>query len=448
MKEENKRVLFVFDKFIGWERTPVAVVAISNLLNGLKLFGWKCALLTLGGDSLQPDFLKIDERREEFLTLLSDSPIYKAKGWIPYPKEVFSYLLRRKGKASFRASKSIGSSSLKTKWGRKFIEWVGSLIFSFWESYVYCYKQMVKEGMKGIKEFKPSIIISTYPGGSNLTVASRLSTLSGVPWVAYIRDPFYNKFKEMLMRPVLNSASAIISVMDKFDYPRRRPPLYALHHGYDPSKYPKVSLLPTFTITSIIRGYVAEWLILRFLRVLYHLKEEGILARFPLKVRFYMSNPHPLLQEWIKMLHLQDLIELHPPISHTEMLLRECESTLLLLIRWRSMLKPAKYIYSLKFWEFVGAGRPILRIGHPDDAEAEMLNKLRVGVNLESEEDIYCFLRKALNDFYTKGDIDWNPDREAVFSFALPNLAQKWDEILKKKANGGDKILDPFLNYF
>jgi len=37
-----------------------------------------------------------------------------------------------------------------------------------------------------------------------------------------------------------------------------------------------------------------------------------------------------------------------------------------------------------------------------------------------------------LEDFYTKGDIEWHPDGEAISAFSLPNLAKKWDEILER----------------
>jgi hypothetical protein len=140
-----------------------------------------------------------------------------------------------------------------------------------------------------------------------------------------------------------------------------------------------------------------------------------------------MLDDSPFLREWRERLWLTNIIELHPPVSRQEMLYRECESTLLFLTEC-----PLKYLYTTKFWEYIGSGRPILHLGDPNDAEGKMLRSLSAGFNVEKEEEIYNFLKKALKDFYTKGDIEWRPNRQAISSFSLPSLAEKLDEILEK----------------
>jgi hypothetical protein len=140
-----------------------------------------------------------------------------------------------------------------------------------------------------------------------------------------------------------------------------------------------------------------------------------------------MLDDSPFLREWRERLGLTNIIELHPPVSRQEMLYRECESTLLFLTEC-----PLKYLYTTKLSEYIGTGRPILHLGDPNDAEGNMLRELSAGFNVEKEEEIYNFLKKALKDFYTKGDIEWRPNRQAISSFSLPSLAEKLDEILEK----------------
>jgi len=422
--------LLVCSDFIGWERKPVLAVVTSKICQALMQKGWKIALLTLSGNALHQDFLSEDERRKEFLEAIPDVVIYATKGGFPSPLDILRYLKNRKRTIS---AKGVNFSLSRTKSGRSyplfrdFVARIGKVIHPFWRGYIYCYRQMVKEGLKAIGEFKPSIIIGNHPPYCFL-IASRLSELTGIPWIANIMDAIPKTPLIGFILKQLNTSRAIITpFFEKWDYRGRKVPIYKVLYGYDPSEYPYATLLPIFTITGISRIYEKQYLYLRFLRVLHRLKSEGIFEEFPLKFRLYMLDDSLVLKEWRERLGLTEIVEFYPPVLRKEMLYKECESCILFLTEY-----PLKFQYSTKFWEYIGTGRPILHLGDPNDAEGKMLRSLSAGFNVEKEEEIYNFLKKALKDFYTKGDIDWNPDREAISSFAFPNLAKKWDEILEK----------------
>lgn len=450
---KSKRILLIHHLFLGWERSPAATIFLLKLVNMLKLQGWEIALLTLSGDLLHPDFLLEEKRRAEFLQSIQDMDVrtYTAKGGFSSPKDMILSILKG-GKSGFAYAKdSTPSFALSRRKRHKFIKmvrgWIRNRIYSWifqvWDAYFYCYKQMVREGLKAIREFNPSLLLATYPYPSNLVVGAKLSALSGIPWVMHLQDPLYPLMQTRFFTRKWNTALLVISVYEGLDFPRRKPPLYVLYPGYDPSEYPSAQLLSTFTITGIARGYMSEELTWEFLRALHRLKGEGLLEKFPLKVRFYMLNPFPVLEEGMRKYRLSDIIELHPPVSRREILQRECESALLVLIYSSSK----EYVYKIalggKFWDFLGAGRPILAIGSSSCRQMKMPKELGAGFNCETEEEIYEFLKRALEDFYTKGDIDWNPDRETISQFALPNLAKRLDEILcevfEREAKGGAK---------
>jgi len=423
----GKRALVVYSWFFSWTKTPTGPVCVSNIMKMLKLMGWDVALLTLSGDALHPDFLSENPQRRKYLEDLPEVKLYTAKGWLDSPTEIIRWLIQRKTKRqnkdfTYEASKKSGNPR---GFLYKLRQTIGRQIYPFWQSYVYCYRQMVDAGLRAIKEYKPSVIVGVHTSFS-ISVASRLALLTKTPWVAYMMDIFGKHISDKFMPWLLNTSNAVITAHD-WDFSNRKVPLYNLYHGYDPTEYPSSSLSPIFTIFGIVRSYCRKHHLLRFLRVLARIKKEGLTRVYPLKVHLYAPDHFAFLTEWRGRLGIEEMVDVHQPAPREEILKMEAKSTILLLLQ-----HPFNFAFSWKFWEYMGAGRPILYMGDSETTEGRMLEKLGAGFAYEDEEDIYIFLKKALNDFYTKGDIDWNPDREAISTFAFPNLAKKWDEILER----------------
>jgi hypothetical protein len=436
---DNKRALIICDLFpLG--SSPVGAITNILLVKMLKLRGWDVGLFTISGNALHPDFLKEDKRNEELLKELPNgTSLFTTKGVFFSPLDIPRFFLRKR-RASLKlksGSHTLSPESVSRFGGvRRLIGKIGRIIYPFWTGYIYCYRQMVREGLRLIQNFKPSIIISISPHPYSLPPASRLSILTDIPWVAILRDRFPNRIAgEIAFGKVLNTSSAVIIVFEEWDYKGRKPRLYRFPVGFDSALYPSTPLLSIFTITAIVRNYelVPPIALLWFLKVVRCLKQE-FSNRFPFKARFYMTNPFPPLHKWREEMDLQDVLEIHPPISHTEMLKRECESAVLLMFRFYGYgpQRGATSAYGRKFWEYLGTGRPILRIGRHDTYEAKLLRETGAGVNCESEREVYDFLKKAIEDFYTKGDVEWHPDKELIASFDLPNRAKILDEILEK----------------
>jgi hypothetical protein len=241
--ETTKKALIVAGDFLGWERTPTSAVSITRLCRLFGKKGWKVALLTLSGNALHPDFLSEDERRREFLEAIQDVIIYTTKGWFPSPLDILRYLRKKKA----RATKSSSPSSPQIKRRgiyqllRNFVARIGGVIHPFWRGYVYCYRQMVKEGLKAIIEFKPSIIIGCHASYYFL-IASRLSELTGIPWIAYITDPIPKTPLIGFILRRLNTSSAIITpFFEEWGCSETKVPIYKILYGYDPSEYPSTT---------------------------------------------------------------------------------------------------------------------------------------------------------------------------------------------------------------
>ncbi|MBC7329536.1 glycosyltransferase [bacterium] len=301
-------------------------------------------------------------------------------------------------------------------------------------------KKIVRKGMELAKRHKPSIILAYAVEG--LLAAMELSQELHIPWIAYMLDPWaktkdggklfsflLQRFKEKIERRVLSNASAIITVSEElnFSVDRNKTPIYVIYHGYDPEAYPQnVSLLPQFTITYC--GTLQGMSIVPLFRAIAKLKEENYTKRYPLKLRFFtLEEERKQIEATAKRFSLSDIVEALPYVPHKEALERECESTLLLALR----NLPKFYTYlGTKFPEYMGAKRPILLLSPRDSLSARMVSSLRAGFVCENEEDIYLFLKKALADFYLRGDIEWEPDWEGMESFSWEKQARKIGEIL------------------
>ncbi|MBC7329534.1 glycosyltransferase [bacterium] len=304
-------------------------------------------------------------------------------------------------------------------------------------------KKIVRKGMELAERCKPSIILASCglaPEG--LLAAMELSQKLHIPWIAHMRDPWaktrdggklfsflLQRFKEKIERRVLSNASAIITASEEFDFcvDRNKKPIYVIYHGYDPEAYPQnVSLLPQFTITYC--GSLLGMPIAPLFRAIAKLKEENYTKRYPLKLRFFtLEEERKQIEATAKGFSLSDIVEALPFVPHKEVMERMCESTLLLALR----NLPKFYTHlGTKFPEYMGAKRPILLLSTRDSLSARMVSSLRAGFVCENEEDIYLFLKKALADFYLRGDIEWEPDWEGIESFSWEKLARKFGEIL------------------
>jgi len=305
-------------------------------------------------------------------------------------------------------------------------------------------RKIVKRGMEIASRYKPSIILASCgfaPEG--LLAARELSQRLHIPWIAHMRDPWtrmpsegkgvlkkmMQAFKERIERKVLRSASAIITPSEWLEFAvDEEKPIYVILNGYDPEVYPKgIQRLPRFTITYCggLLGMPLEPLLLAIAK----LKEEGYLKKFPLETRFFVGdNDRKVIEALTNKFAVKDEVKAYNYIPHQEVIKKECESTILLLL-WNSPKYRA--FLGTKFTEYIGAKRPILVIAPRDFLSAKKVMELKAGFVCENDEELYQFLKKALRDFYERGDVVWEPDWKAIEELSWENQARKFAEILE-----------------
>ncbi|MBC7329580.1 hypothetical protein H5T88_04395 [bacterium] len=178
-------------------------------------------------------------------------------------------------------------------------------------------------------------------------------------------------------------------------------PVYIIHNAFDPEDFPSdVEIDNVFTLLFAGSIYGGTWM-------------DVILSKL---------TEYPELKE---------LFKLCPWTSHSVVVREELRATYLLLPL--EFNESDWYFYSGKLFEYMGARRPILSIGSKYNLAGKLIEKLGIGTNCETAEEVEEFLLRALKNFYIEHKIE-KIEWEKVKEFSWENQARKIGEILEKHA--------------
>jgi glycosyltransferase involved in cell wall biosynthesis len=256
-----------------------------------------------------------------------------------------------------------------------------------------------------VKREEIDVVITTSPPNSIHLVGAAVKRLTGVRWVADLRDSIVahphrrtdtlaartkEKTTEGIARLVAHSADAIVAAADAIaDEARSLEPaghVTTIPNGCDFDDFAGLEYRrgERFTITHA-GSFFGRRDPRPFLQALADSKLDAV-ARF-------VGDFRPADREWAEQLGLGDRLELVPYASHHRALeLQRSSDALLLLIpeaggRGRGVL-------SGKVFEYLAAERPILAVVPPDGAAADLIREVGTGV-VAAPEDVGA-IREAL----------------------------------------------------
>jgi hypothetical protein len=273
------------------------------------------------------------------------------------------------------------------------------------DKYLYWIVPAVGLGLRIIKRHHPDLIFSSSGPPSSAIVASILQKLSALPWVAEFRDlwtrnpydvrtPRLHRLDAWLEARVLKNAASLVSISEPLarqlaaDHGN---PACVVYNGYDEDDYPATaSMGEIFTITyagMIMPGKRDPSVLFQAVKLL---SDRNWISPATFKVRFYGPQMEEEVRPIADRFGVRQFCELSGPIPHRECLKRQCESSLLLLLEWND--QRARGTVTGKIFEYLGAGRPILCLGYPHGALAQVLGVTGGGVILNDSAKITAYL--------------------------------------------------------
>lgn len=274
----------------------------------------------------------------------------------------------------------------------------------------------VKAGLRIVREFRPDFIYASGTPFSGLIAASIISKLTGVPWIAEMRDLWvdshsyqYGRVRSIidlfLEMNTLRSALGIVTVSSSWaDIVGRK---YGL---------PSVSIMNGYDIDDIDCDGELEspdYVNLLYTGMVYEsgqdispLLEALRLGRFSSdQVRLnmygrYLGN----IVEKARAYSVSDLVYVHSPIPRRESLCRQRKADALVYLSWNGGGVAARGVYPGKIFEYIQACRPIIAVGTGMDAASDLIRERELGIVSDDPEALCGYISNLVSS-KRRGDV-------------------------------------------
>jgi hypothetical protein len=256
-------------------------------------------------------------------------------------------------------------------------------------------RRVTAAGHRLVRHWRPDLIIASAPPNSGLIAARRIARACRAPWVADLRDLwadnsyyFYPRWRlwldRWMERFTLRSAAGLITVSPIWADTLRRKyeqPVACILNGFVAEDFPPhptgpdpgdvVSILYT---GGIYAGYRDPTPLFRAIALLTPTERQRV------AVHFYGPGEQDArgVIEAAAAAGVADRVFVHGRVSYRESLSLQQSADVLLLLQWNH-IKDAGNIPA-KFFEYIGAGRPILLLGYAEGNLAQMIRERGAGI--------------------------------------------------------------------
>ncbi len=303
----------------------------------------------------------------------------------------------------------------------------------------------IKAASELLKRERVDAIISTSSPVTSHLIARKLKLMYKIPWVADLRDPwtqnpYMNKFclikyfEKRLELKTLSDADALVTVtepwIETLGIIHKAKTIYCVTNGYDKDEFPKLSLKSTgkFTLTYTGLLYNGKRDPSLLFNVTAKLINENLLNKDLIEIRFYGPEEDWLIDE-IKKYNLEGVVRLCGFLPRKEILKRQGESQILLLLLWDN--KNEEGFCPAKIYEYFGARRPVIAIGGREHVVKSMLEKTNTGTYTWD----FDMLRKVLLEYYDEfiklGGVRYHGNSN-IENYNYESIAKEYSGIINK----------------
>ncbi|MGQ9610832.1 MAG: hypothetical protein ACUVWN_16160 [bacterium] len=282
----------------------------------------------------------------------------------------------------------------------------------------------------------------------NLIIGSVISRTANVPWIADIRDSIFrgwtSKIEKMIrvlrFKKYISSASAIIHVTpqeaerDKRWFKKES---FIIENGFfeEDIQQARVDTNQDNKSCFIIRflGYIYPQ---QNLDIFFKGFQKFINLEMPMKgeISFeYYGNSWYEIENTIINFGIQDFCSVNEAVSTYEALKLTVSSTILVL---PTNNVGQSGIPGAKFYEYLGAKRPILAAGGKDEYVEGILKKTKAGVLCNSPEEVASVLKEWFKKWKLDGKLDIQLNEKEIKKFSRRNGIKKLANILDAVSEG------------
>ncbi len=422
----NKKVLLI-SYYFNQRNMTGSSFRLKGLVNYLPVFGWEPTVLTVKSDeNNSEDFRIIETDYEDLITK-----------WRNF--------LRIRADESVNEKLNVQSSNKRIFLNKLIDLW--REIFAYPDEKKYWLKFAVESGIELLESEKFDAIISSSSPVTSHLIAHELKNKYDIPWIADLRDLWtqnhYHKhsiirkyFEQKLEIKTLSNADLLTTVSKPLAEKLKKfhnKEVYIILNGFNPIiDNLNVALKPKFNIVYTGSIYNKKMDPQPFFKALSQLISEGIIKKEDIEVNFYGSDGY-WLTELVKENNLEDFIELHGWIDREDILRKQKEAQLLLLLNWNDPKE--KGVYTGKIFEYLGAMRPIISIGTYGGVIGDLLNDTNAGVNLNTIGEIKKELLRAYIEFKKYDEVKYNGIKDEVNKYSHKEMVKKFSKLLENITN-------------
>jgi len=303
----------------------------------------------------------------------------------------------------------------------------------------------IRQSLRACRHQRLDAILSSSPPVSSHLIAFVVKRLTGLPWVADLRDPwnldnpygtFLRGLDRHLERRLLSAADRItvVTAGAETDLQQRhgdgiRSRLRRVANGYDESAMARAlenaerpASFRVVHIGACMTSYRSPEPLLRAVRLSLDRGDLPVAT----SIELIGTPADPTLANGIARLGLDPRVSILPRVSHREALEAAAHAAALLLLQTRPDSDPC---IPVKAYEYLRTDRPILAIVRPGGETAKLLQGFD-GVTLVPPTDIEG-IATALRHLYRK----WAAGRDAAFNrdvtrYSRQHLAAEMAEVL------------------
>ena len=330
-------------------------------------------------------------------------------------------------------------------------------VFAYPDGMKYWHESAFKEASKIMDEEEIDAIISSSWPITCHTIAKDLKEHHDIPWIADLRDlwnlnPYVSHtfirdyFEKRLELKTFENADALTTTTDLAAetlstlHPMSR--IVPILSGYDKDDFKFLEELVSkndnfsndfseklkFIYAGSLYGGKRDPTYL--FEAIRQLEDEGKLDSSKISIEFYGDSTG--LEEIASRYGLLDIVQIGGKIAHEEVLKKQLNSDVLLLISWDN--EKEKMFIPGKIYEYFALKKPVLSIGYKEGSLKDLIEETKVGYHVSSLESTKEALLNIYDEFVENGTVELSSDIN-IEDYSMENMAKKFADLLNELEN-------------